>query len=62
MWPEIENILSCTKAAGPRDATLPDRAEFLVGSSGTVRWTNFTEDIHIRAKADEMLAAARDLK
>jgi hypothetical protein len=27
-----------------------------------VRWTNFTEDIRIRAKADEMLAAARELK
>jgi hypothetical protein len=27
-----------------------------------VRWTNFTEDIRIRAKADEMLAAARGLK
>jgi hypothetical protein len=28
-----------------------------VDSSGTVRWTNFTEDIRIRAKADEILAA-----
>jgi hypothetical protein len=27
-----------------------------------VRWTNFTEDIRIRAKADEMLAAAKGLK
>ena len=31
-------------------------------SSGTVRWTNFTEDIRIRAKADEMLARSRGLK
>jgi hypothetical protein len=36
--------------------------EFLVDTSGTVRWTNFTEDIRIRAKADEMLAAAKGLK
>jgi hypothetical protein len=27
-----------------------------------VRWTNFTEDIRIRAKADEMLAAAKGMK
>lgn len=33
-------------------------AESLVDISGTVRWTNFTEDIRIRAKADEILAAA----
>jgi hypothetical protein len=33
-----------------------------VDSSSNVHWTNFTEDIRIRAKADEMLAAARVLK
>jgi hypothetical protein len=27
-----------------------------------VRWVNFTEDIRVRAKADEMLAAAREVK
>jgi hypothetical protein len=37
-------------------------AEFLSGSPGIVRWTNFTEDIRIRARADEMLAAAKGLK
>jgi len=37
--------------------TLGARQSFLVDSSGTVRWTNFTEDIRIRARADEMLAA-----
>ena len=36
-------------------------AEFLVDRSGTVRWTNFTEDIRVRAKADEMLAIAKSL-
>jgi hypothetical protein len=30
-----------------------------VDRSGTVRWVNFTEDIRLRAKADEMLAAAK---
>jgi hypothetical protein len=33
-----------------------------VDSSGTVRWVNFTEDIRVRARADAMLAAAREIK
>ena len=50
------------KAGGPEGSDIARPAEFLVDSSGTVRWTNFTEDIRIRAKADEMLAAAKWLK
>ena len=50
------------KGGGPEGSDIARPAEFLVDSSGTVRWTNFTEDIRIRAKADEMLAAARGLK
>jgi peroxiredoxin len=50
------------KGAGENGHDIARPAEFLVDSSGTVRWTNFTEDIRIRAKADEMLAAARGLK
>ena len=37
-------------------------AEFLVDSSGMVRWVNFTEDVRVRARADEMLAAAKGLR
>jgi peroxiredoxin len=47
---------------GPEGSDIARPAEFLVDSSGTVRWTNFTEDVRIRAKADEMLAAAKGLK
>jgi peroxiredoxin len=47
---------------GPEGSDIARPAEFLVDSSGTVRWTNFTEDVRIRAKADEMLAAARGMK
>ena len=47
---------------GPEGSDIARPAEFLVDTSGTVRWTNFTEDIRIRAKADEMLAAARGMK
>jgi len=43
---------------GGKDVSRP--AEFLVDSTGTVRWVNFTEDIRIRARAEQMLAAARE--
>ena len=44
---------------GPGGSDISRPAEFLVDSSGTVRWENFTEDIRIRAKADEMLATVK---
>jgi peroxiredoxin len=50
------------KGGGPDGGDISRPAEFLVDSSGIVRWTNFTEDIRIRARADEMLAAAKMLK
>jgi peroxiredoxin len=46
---------------GPDGHDIARPAEFLVDSSKVVRWTNFTEDIRVRAKADEMLAAAKGL-
>jgi len=36
-------------------------AELLVDRTGTVRWRNLTEDIRVRARAEEMLAAAKGL-
>lgn len=50
------------KGSGPEGSDISRPAEFLVDSSGVVRWVNFTEDIRVRAKADEMLAAAKTLK
>lgn len=50
------------KGGGPDGSDISRPAEFLVDSSGTVRWTNFTEDVRLRAKAEEMLAAARAIK
>ena len=47
------------KGGGPEGSDIARPAEFLVDSSGTVRWVNFTEDIRIRAKADQMLAVAK---
>ena len=46
---------------GPKKTDISRPAEFLVDSSGTVRWVNFTEDIRVRAKAEEMLATAKAL-
>jgi peroxiredoxin len=47
---------------GPEEHDIARPAEFLVDSAKVVRWTNFTEDVRVRARADEMLAAARDLR
>jgi peroxiredoxin len=49
-------------AAGPDGHDISRPAEFLVDRSGTVRWENFTEDIRVRPRAQEMLAAARDIQ
>jgi peroxiredoxin len=46
---------------GAKNTDISRPAEFLVDSSGTVRWVNFTEDIRVRAKAEEMLATAKAL-
>jgi len=48
-------------AGGPSKTDISRPAEFLVDSSGIVRWVNFTEDVRVRAKADEMIAAAKAL-
>jgi peroxiredoxin len=36
-------------------------AEFLLDSSGVVRWVNLTEDFRVRATPEEMLKAAKAL-
>ena len=47
---------------GPEGQDIARPAEFLVDSSGVVRWVNFTEDVRVRARADDMLAAAKALR
>jgi peroxiredoxin len=49
-------------AGAPDEHDIARPAEFLVDSSKIVRWANFTEDIRVRARADQMLAAARELR
>ena len=46
-------------AGGPEKQDISRPTEFLLDPSGTIRWVNLTKDIRVRARADEMLAAAR---
>ena len=50
------------KAGGAEEHDISRPAEFLVDRSGTVRWENFTEDIRVRPRAEQMLAAARSIQ
>ncbi len=50
------------RGGGPDKTDIARPAEFLVDRNGVVRWTNFTEDIRVRARADEMLAAAQAIR
>jgi peroxiredoxin len=48
-------------AGGPEGTDIARPAEFLVDRTGTVRWENFTEDIRVRPRAEQMLSAARQI-
>lgn len=49
-------------AGSPDGQDISRPAEFLVDRSGIVRWENFTEDIRVRPRADQLLAAARTIQ
>ena len=53
------NLLHAGGGLNNSDISRP--AEFLVDSTSTVRWVNLTEDIRVRAKAEDMLAVAKSL-
>jgi len=42
---------------GPKKADISRPAEFLVDSTGTVRWRNLTDNIGVRARPEQALAA-----
>ena len=50
------------KGAGMGGHDVARPAEFLLDRSGTVRWANFTEDLRVRARPEQLLAAARSLR
>ena len=47
--------------AGQNGADIARPAEFLVDSTGTVRWMNLTESIAVRLRPEEALKAAQEL-
>jgi peroxiredoxin len=47
--------------AGVNGQDIARPAEFLLDSSGVVRWANLTEDLRVRATPEEMLKAAKAL-
>ena len=48
--------------AGENGRDIARPAEFLIDSSGTVRWINLTENYWIRARPEQVLEVARLLK
>lgn len=48
--------------AGENGADIARPAEFLVDSSGTVRWVNLTENYMVRARPEQVLEAAKSIK
>jgi peroxiredoxin len=45
------------RGAGPKGADISRPAEFLIDSSGTIRWVNLTENIAVRARPQQVLEA-----
>jgi peroxiredoxin len=48
--------------AGPKGADIARQAEFLVDSSGTIRWVNLTENIAVRARSEQVLKAFDEMQ
>ena len=49
------------KGAGVNGHDVARPAEFLIDSSGVIRWINLTGDLRVRARPDQILQAARSL-
>jgi peroxiredoxin len=49
------------KGAGINGQDIARPAEFLLDSSGVVRWINLTDDIRVRATPEDVLKAAQSL-
>ena len=47
--------------AGVKGHAIARPAEFLLDSSGIVRWVNLTEDLRVRARPQQMIEAAKAL-
>lgn len=47
---------------GPGGADIARPAEFLIDSTGTIRWINLTASVMVRARPDQVLKAVDELK
>ena len=47
---------------GPDGQDIAQPAEFLIDRGKIIRWANFAEDVRVRARANQMLAAAGQLR
>jgi len=54
------NILHPGAGENGKDIARP--AEFLLDSTGTVRWVNLTDDYRVRATPEQMLGAIQSLR
>ena len=45
------------RGAGPKGTDIARPAEFLIDSTGTIRWVNFTENIAVRVRPEQLLEA-----
>ena len=45
------------RGAGPKGADIARPAEFLIDSTGMIRWLNLTENIAVRARPEQVLKA-----
>ena len=53
------DLIHAGAGEGGRDISRP--AEFLVDSSGVVRWVNMTENYWVRARPEQIMDAAKTL-
>ena len=49
------------QGAGVNGHDVARPAEFLIDSSGVIRWINLTDDLRVRARPEQILQAARSL-
>ena len=61
-WRRFVRTTSFIRAQGINGADIARPAEFLLDSSGTVRWVNLTENYWVRARPEQIIDAAKALR
>jgi hypothetical protein len=55
-------MMCCIPARDQKERILRGPAEFLIDSSGTVRWVNLTDNIAVRARPEQVLEAFNEIE